>query len=75
MFWMLSFQVHSLTCGLQLHACLGYAGFSELVDLTSADFAINDETMTIWIAHGKNYQLWKGDKVIIARANSKTFIR
>ena len=55
-------------------ACvLGYAGFlrfSELVELKSADFAINKSMMTIRITRSKTDQLRQGDEVVIARANS-----
>ena len=57
-------------------ACvLGYAGFlrfSELIELTPAHFAINEEMMTIRITHSKNDQLRQGDVVVIARTRSKT---
>ena len=49
---------------------LGYGGFfrfSELVDLTPADFAVNGEMMLIQIRHSKNGQLRQGDEVVIAR--------
>jgi len=56
-------------------ACvLGYAGFlrfSELVELTPANFTISNEMMTIRIAHSKTDQLRQGDEVAIARTKSR----
>ena len=48
-------------------ACvLAYAAFlrfSELVDLTPADFVVSKEMMSIRIKHSKNDQLRQGDEV------------
>ena len=52
--------------------CAGFLRFSELIELTPADFAINEEMMTIRITHSKNDQLRQGDVVVIARTRSKT---
>ena len=49
---------------------LGYAAFlrfSELVDLTPADFVVNGEMMSIRIRRRKSDQLRQGDEVAIAR--------
>ena len=54
---------------------LGYAAFlrfSELVDLTPADFVVNGEMMSIRIRCSKNDQLRQGDEVVIARTWSQT---
>ena len=57
-------------------ACvLGYAGFlrfSELVNLTPADFEVSGEMMKIRIKHSKTDQLRQGDEVVIARTGSRT---
>jgi len=56
-------------------ACvLGYAGFlrfSELVELTPADFTISNEMMTVRIAHSKTDKLRQGDEVAISRTKSR----
>ena len=55
--------------------CAGSAEFlrfSELIELTPAHFVINEEIMTIPIAHSKNDQLRQDDVIVIARTRSKT---